>query len=445
MQSIVQKSILNNNNSEDNDLNRNSIQTESNFIDNSYKRESSSGLYLRQEINFDIQYALKKVLNVNLLEFSDPETVRDSLKNFKVQFFLLDMFSALFNNSEILNLIGKFHPRSEILIIVNKGEESHILDLIDIGVTKFIKTPVDFDDFLKKAQTIIDKSKNYKIENLLSNSSTEVLKKQLEWMNYKNIKKNIGVESAGKNIIENLRDSLVQVGGFGVILSMLDVVNELSEKKDNNYIVDKQMIEILFDNSRIAARQLSGINLAISIMSDKYFLEESSSYAFLRKIPVALEGTAKMALETNNHIYYPKVSTVQDVKLLINLDLLSLALEELVINAVKYTKPGSPIHMFAGVRDGYFCLSVMNEYSDMQTEPLQDEDTELLVKPFLRKHPPADRYIETERIGMGLGLTVVYFIVGQLNGIFSISTVNDHTDENIKSCVLARIFIPICE
>jgi len=442
MQTLAQKSIENENKSGDNKLNRNS---KNNSIENSYKTESSSGLYLRREIDFDIQYALKKVLKVNLMEFSDPETVRDSVRNFNVQFYLLDMFSALYNNSEILNLIGEYHPRAEIMIIVNKGEESHILDLIDRGITKFIKTPVDFDDFLKKAKSIIDRSKNYKIDNLLSNSSTEVLKKQLEWMNYKNIKKNIGVESAGKNIIENLRDSLVQVGGFGVILSMLDVVNELSEKKGNNYIVDKQMMEILFDNSRIAARQLNGVNLAISIMSDKYFLEESSSYAFLRKIPELLEETAKMAMETNNYIYFPKLSAVQDVKLLINHDLLSLAVEELAVNAVKYTKPDSPIHMFASVSEGYFCLSVMNEYSEMQIEPIKDEDTELLVKPFLRKHPPADRYIETERIGMGLGLTAVYFIVGQLNGIFSISSVKDHTEENIKSCVLTRMFIPICE
>ncbi|MDH5655302.1 MAG: ATP-binding protein [Spirochaetia bacterium] len=411
------------------------------------KKESKSSVnsvvYLSFGADLDILYIVKNFSSMNLLHYSNTAELIDALKNISPGLFIMDLESACRDNYHAVKVVQKDFQGTEVLITVGKEKQFEILNLLDLGITQFLRMDDNYESMLKKLQHLFDRCEIKHLENIISNNHSRTLKKKLEWMNYKNIKQNIGIDTAGKNIIENLRDSLVQVGGYGVMLSMIDVIKEMSEKQNEHYIVDAQMIDILSDNAKTANKNLNGINKAINIMSSHYELDQFSSYYLIQKIPEILDEIFHNAEDSGNSIYFPKINMLPDVYLNINYDLIAFAIEELTVNAVKYTNPGSPIHLYANVIDGYFSLNMINEYSQYQDDHFDESSIDMLVKPFLRMHPPLDRDLKAEKIGMGLGLTVVYYIMGQMNGILNIKNVLDHTNESVKSSVLTQLFLPI--
>ena len=406
--------------------------------------QKNSIFYIRAEGDLDIQYVLRKELDLNFIEMKDLSRLETAPPD-DPRFIILDFGIACKDSFHAVVFLQKQYPGIEILITVDSQMDSNIIDLMDRGITQFLKLPAEYETIQGKLKFISDLSEHNQIENTIGNKNSQILRKQLEWMNYKNIKHNIGLDSSGKSIIENLRDSLVQTGGYGVMLSMIEVVKEMSEKKGDLYMVEENMIDVLSENAKIAQKNLNGINTALDIMTGKYELERFSSYYILQKVPEMLGEVKKSALKSGNTIYFPKINVLQDTYFKIHYNLFAFAMEELIVNAVKYTNPGSPIHMYANIAEGYFCLNILNEYSSDQPEYFPDNITDHLVKPFLRMHPPVEKNIDAEKISMGLGLTAVYYIMGQINGLLNISNVQDHTGQSIKPSVLSQIFIPICE
>lgn len=408
------------------------------------KTSSSSVIYIREHADEDIQFALSRELNLDLYESSNFRDACGILEKRDFAVYFLDIEMTCKDDYKIVEILkNKKNTNPEIIVTVPSRGHASILDLLDRGITNFIRLPVVYNEFCSKIRVIIDKVDANNTEKSLIQDNSELLRRQLEWMSYKEIKRNIGHDTNGKNMVVNLRDSLVQAGGFGVMLSMVDVMKDMSEKKDDKYIVDSQIFEILHENSAITVKYIEGINKSIEIMSKDHEIEYETSARILSEIPEIMKDVIKDAKEGRNRFYFPQNKGSENVQIRINKELLSLALEELAVNAVKYSRPGSPIQMFATVSGGFFCLSVKNECDPKNSIQFPENATEYLVKPFLRMHPAADRMIHAEKIGMGLGLTTVQYITGQMNGLFNISEVQDHTGDSIKKCILSQIFLPV--
>ena len=127
----------------------------------------------------------------------------------------------------------------------------------------------------------------------------------------------------------------------------------------------------------------------------------------------------------------------------VDLEKIYLAIEEILINAYKYSTNKSQINIFANVSKGYFCISVKNEVPKEPYGGIPQDMEKLVIEPFFRLHPPVEDVISIEKFGLGLGLTVVDYLVRKHNGLFFIHNAIDHTGNRVSNCVLSEIFLPM--
>ncbi|HNC00788.1 MAG TPA: ATP-binding protein, partial [Leptospiraceae bacterium] len=131
------------------------------------------------------------------------------------------------------------------------------------------------------------------------------------------------------------------------------------------------------------------------------------------------------------------------IDFIIDCFLLVFPKKELLINSYKYSTPSSRVDIFAHVAGSYFCITFKNEIDEKSYGGIPPEKEKLVLEPFFRLHPPVEDILEVEKFSLGLGLTVVDFIVNKHNGMFFIHNAIDHTGKRKTNCVLAEVFLPI--
>lgn len=127
---------------------------------------------------------------------------------------------------------------------------------------------------------------------------------------------------------------------------------------------------------------------------------------------------------------------------MVNTEYMSIAFEEILINAMKFSLKHTTINVITGFRDGFFVLTCINPVDD-KMGTITEEQEKLLLKPFLRLMPPVEDFYEVEKFGMGLGLSVVNQVIKLHNGTFSIGNIKEYISESSKKCVISEVGIPV--
>jgi signal transduction histidine kinase len=398
---------------------------------------------LLKTMSEDILLGIRDRLNLVPNILYSPQELIDIITQKMHPLILLDIDYALEKEGHLISIIKERDPFAVILVILTDDRARDAVSIFDSGVSEFIILPISTEDFVRKAQSFLKLRRERVYERQLIDHSSMVLRKQLEWLNYKDVKRSLGSDTEGKSMIENLRISLSQGGGFGIILTLIDMIRSFPQIKDDHYVVDRETMELLFDNTQTARLFLEGLDSAITIMSREYVLETVNGNDIIRMMPEMAKGIVSMLSEKRLQLNYPVPRREFNAPVKINREIFTLAFEEILINAYKYSKADTVIEVYANISQGYFSISVKNQCDDDSFGKIPDDYTRLLIKPFFRMHPPVEDVVKVERFGLGLGLTTVNYIMNKLNGLLVMSTVRDHTKDKIIPCVLTQLFLPV--
>ena len=316
-----------------------------------------------------------------------------------------------------------------------------IIEIMKMGVFDYIIKPLDPDLF----QKVINKSIEYKrlkdMENNLINTAALKIRNQLEWLNYKENRRITAKEYAEIKSIYNLKTSLTQGTGFGALLTVIDIILHSKKDEGKTYSIDKEMLDLLTENFDTCNAQLKGLHDISNLLENLFPVEASDAITLIGAIPGMLKDVLPYLEIKNLRITYPELKT--NCGLNLNMETLSLIIEELAINAYKYSIANSTINMFAYIKEGYLWLCIMNEVSENPYGGIPQKYEKLILEPFFRLLPPDESIGRIEKFGLGLGLTVVDNITRKHGGLFLIHDVKDHTEEKIKISVLAEIMLPV--
>lgn len=359
----------------------------------------------------------------------------------KISIYIVDLMLPVMDGKTFISELKKIDNDAIVIVQSALDSNSAILDVMRLGVHDYFFKPIDIDLF----KITLEKTLEYKYlkdleKELLLNESIK-LREQLEWLNYKENLRITGKDSYQKNSIINLATSLSQGAGIGASISLIDTLKGTSEEDGEFYKVDKELLDTVFTNNEFSRKTIFGLGEVVKLMDEEIKLVEISGKELVEKFPEMLIEISKNLPAKNIKLVLPKLNS--DCLVEIDLEKFTLILEELIVNAYKYSPKNGHISIFSHISGTYFCISVKNDVVDDIYGGISTQNEKLVLEPFFRIHPPVEDVLEVEKFSLGLGLTVVDFIINKLSGMFFIHNVIDHTGSLGVNCVLAEIFLPI--
>jgi signal transduction histidine kinase len=182
-----------------------------------------------------------------------------------------------------------------------------------------------------------------------------------------------------------------------------------------------------------------GLRVTSELLENDITLERHSSAELVASLEEAIKDVRPYLKQKDLQVTLPQLN--QNYSIGYNPRAVALLVEELVINAYKYSQPHNYINILAHVNNGYLSISVKNNIPP-QAE-LSKEQEKLVTQPFYRLMPPDESIAKIEKFSLGLGLTVAENIMTKHGGLFAIRTMTDHLGDKQHKAVIAELMFPL--
>lgn len=353
----------------------------------------------------------------------------DFYLNNKIDVIIADMNMPVMSGKELIAELEKMNaPVTCIVETADKNPET-IIEMMKLGVTDYIIKPFNQAELLFKVHNAMDHAYLKQNKIALEKERQMRMEKQLDWNVMKERITARSYDRFDKTLFSSLKASFNQGAGIGSLVSLLSLVKGQIKESDGNYLIKKNLMDLIFQNAEAAQKALSAISeisnmLDAEIELEKYPVQEI--YEMIESLPKKLER--QIAIKSQkikfNEANYSNISK----QFLVNKEFLEKAFQELLLNAMKFSVPKSTIYVFSNCSSDRFYVSIMNEPDTSLTgeDGIPKEYEKLIFEPFFR----LVKYVfeEYDTLDFGLGLTMVEKIVRKNHGRITLSSITDNAN-----------------
>ncbi|TGL99617.1 ATP-binding response regulator [Leptospira jelokensis] len=355
--------------------------------------------------------------------------------------YLVDLMMPVIDGKTFIAEQSQVEPNAVFIVQTAIDQTEEIIEIMKLGVYDYLIKPLHVEIVADRLEKALEYVYLKRMEALLIDEEAKELKSQLEWLNYKESHRRTTEVNAELNSILNLKTTMMQGSGLGAMTTLIDTIDKIKKEENGNYLIQKEYWELLTENQDHNKTMLKGLDLAVDVIQSKFVLQKVSSNQLLSLLPeIAKDFQTEMEAKQIK-VNLPVVK--QTVSLELELESIKTVVHEIFTNGLKYSKTNSNFDIFVTFVDGYFCLSAKNNLIEDEYAKQLLHSEKKLVEPFYRIHPPVESFHHKEKFSLGLGLTMVDFILQKHNGMFFIRNAIDHTTETKANCVIAEIFLPI--
>lgn len=359
----------------------------------------------------------------------------------KYSVYIVDLMMPVMDGKSFIKELKKINPEAVILVQTALDSSDTIINIMKLGIYDYIIKPIEPEIFNETLLKALEYHYLKKLEVQQSLNAGEKIRNQIEWLNYKESRRIADQESSETKSIYSLKTSLAQGAGFGTLITLIDLMRTSIKEDGETYTVDKQLIDMVLENNDYCRAQLEGLNFATDILERSFDLEEKTASQLVDSIPKMIERIIPHFKQKKLELTYPELKHNHRIRY--NENIMSLIIEELVVNAYKYATNDSTINILSHVSEGYLWISVKNDVREKPYGGVPEDYEKLVLEPFFRLHPPDESVAKIEKIGFGLGLAVVDYVAKRHDGMFFIHDVKDLTGDKNRSCVMADLLLPI--
>ncbi|MBM9545734.1 response regulator [Leptospira sp. 201903074] len=355
--------------------------------------------------------------------------------------YLVDLMMPVLDGKTFIQERKKLEPSAVFMIQTAIDQIDEIIEIMKMGVYDYLLKPLHIEIVADRLEKALEYVYLKRMESLLIDEESKELKSQLEWLNYKESHRKTNEINSELHSILNLKTTLMQGSGLGAMSTIIDSIQQMKVDQGKDYSINKEFWDLLFENHEHNISMMKGLDLAVDIIQNDTNLIRTKSEDLLGLLPTLIETFRDEIAEKELKVNLPVVK--QSVFLDLDIESMKVAMHEIITNGLKYSKRKSHFDVFVTFVDGYFCLSAKNNIIEDEYAKQLTKSEKKLVEPFYRIHPPVESFYSKEKFSLGLGLTMVDFILHRHNGMFFIRNAIDHTTEVKADCIIAEIFLPI--
>ncbi|TGL59459.1 response regulator [Leptospira sarikeiensis] len=372
---------------------------------------------------------------------SNGEEALEMAKANRYSFYIVDLLMPVMDGPTFIQRLKEFQPDATVLVQTAIDSTDTVIEVMKLGVFDYILKPIIPEQFHKALSKAVDYRFLKAKEAAILEAESLKLRNQLEWLTYKETRRKSADESWEKSSIHSLQTSLSQGSGIGAIISLLDMIKAEMKLEGDNYILKKDIMDLVFENQEITKNLLKGLTQLLEIINRGLDKRKIKASELVERAKASCEFIQPYLDRKALKIFPPSLK--KEVDLDIELDLFILALEEVILNAFKYCAPKTSLELFTSINQGYFCIVVKNIVDEKPYGGVEEKYESLVLQPFFRIHPPVESVSHLEKFGLGLGLTAVDQILRKHNGLFFIHNAKDHTGDQVRLCVMSELLLPI--
>ncbi|MCW7481685.1 response regulator [Leptospira kanakyensis] len=371
----------------------------------------------------------------------DGKVALDLASKRSYSLYLVDLMMPVMDGKTFILERKKLEPSAVFIVQTAIDQTEEIIEIMKLGVYDYLLKPLHVEIVSDRLEKALEYVYLKRMESVLIDEESKELKSQLEWLNYKESHRKTNEVNSELYSILNLKTTLMQGSGLGAMSTIIDSIQQIKVDQGKDYLINKEFWDLLYENHEHNMAMMSGLDLAVDIIQNNANLVRRKSEELLGILPSLVESFRTEIEEREIKVNLPVVK--QSVYLDFDIESMKLAIHEIITNGLKYSKKKSHFDVFVTFVDGYFCLSAKNNIIEDEYAKQLTNSEKRLIEPFYRIHPPVESFYSKEKFSLGLGLTMVDFILHRHNGMFFIRNAIDHTTEVKADCIIAEIFLPI--
>ncbi len=359
--------------------------------------------------------------------------------------YVVDLMMPGMDGESFIRELRLLQPEAVVLVQTALDERAAIVRIMKAGAFDYLVKPFDrerFRDVLMRALEFAYLRKQARGRD----RSEEVLRGQLEWLSYKESRMQGGAESVKRNALHSLRSALGESGGVAAAIDLIRKLRDEARFPENRCEVPRHLVESLKRNNEYTRRLLQGLGYIEQMTARPLQFARVSVRDFVGHLGEHCKRAADFAQHQHIQLNFPDTSAlgVQADRCSLSVDAKQLysAVEELMINACKYSPSRGSVDVFVGAGSKHCRLSVRNRVGD-GFNGVPEEYHSLVLEPFFRRNAPVPEAGRYELFGAGMGLPAVQYVVSAHGGRFQILDAQDHTGDRVTDVVVAEVTLPV--
>jgi len=373
---------------------------------------------------------------------------RDALAAFEKAPFpvvVTDIEMPEMDGKELIKRLSETEQPPVIIVQTVHSELPMVIDIMKSGAYDYIVKPVDVNDFRVKVERALEAAELRRMRRVVEREKVIRIERELEWYHWNESVVNRELKRMDKSLFHSLHTAFNQGAGFGALLTLLKLLSDGARREGDHYVVDGRLMEVINDNVAIADKILmtfADIDLLIAQKIPVETVGHEMLYGLVRETAGSMEKYA--GLKKQRLVLSDEKPAYADKKLGLNRRYFVMALEELLVNAFKFSEEGSSIYLLVDMVEGDFQVSVVSEpVSDEQGRtgiPLGYEN--IVLEPFFRMTKAVFEGYDT--LDYGLGLALADKIAKAHGGRLRISNIIDYTGltRDPETKVMATLSVP---
>ncbi len=348
---------------------------------------------------------------------------------------------------ELIQYILTLETPPIILVQTVVTDMNVVIELMRKGVYDYIPKPFSNSEFLHRVKLASEVSFLRRLSSQIERKRMERIQAQLDWNLWKEkmLKQESDVEDLG--LIESIRTSLSQASGIGSLVSLAQLLRSKAKLENETYLVPKKLMDMLFENAEVARSILQNLEELDSLMQTDIEYEVLSVEEISRVIENCIQTLNQYAKIGNHEVKLSKVQSLDSSKLLsVHKEYFSRVINELLINAFKFSKLDTIIYILLEIHKDNLKLSFLSDPKEDQrgNYGIPESMQNLIFEPFFR----ISKYVHEEYPShdFGIGLTFVDKVVRKHRGKVSAYMVKSHLGadpgSNPNQMVTIEIEIP---
>lgn len=374
---------------------------------------------------------LKDVLTAakyNVIASSNPV---EALKIYKENPTLVVITDLIMNEMSGRDLMIKLFETGHkplVIILTRMNDSKTIIDLFKSGAHDYTIKPFAVSEIVAKVNKAFELAELRIVNENLKREREIRFENQFKWNIFRDNSKNT---KSDIHLIDGIKTSFLQGSGIGALVPIIDMIKQSSKEEGEVFLVKKKLLKMLFSNAEFLNRLIE-IIADIDHVSNMEIPKEKISIHILHEfIETVINDLDKYAALRNHSVVLTKndYSNVSR-SILLNKEYFRKALQELLLNAFKFSEEGSKIFILFEVIKEQLFISILNhpDSNGKELNGILPEFQALVFEPFFR----ISRYVHEEipTLDFGLGLCFVDRIIRNHNGKIKVGNIKNHTNPN---------------